>query len=257
MGSNWTIQTEHTSIYVSVSRFTIFGWRPVASCPTCVCVCFFFFFFLGGGGGGTHYIFGWGCAASPKNPHPISDQNVWFSIPYFRPKCLIFHTLFQTKMFDFQYPISDQNVWFSIPYFRPKYLIFHTLFQTKMFDFPYPISDQNFWFSIPYFKPKYLIFHTLFQTKMFDFPYPISDLTLKTYTLFQTLWCVAISATLNRIYGGRDFVTAQTMFIFFSRRSMSTATNVTLKMVSQTKQTEYTPYFRPKWQNLYPRNAKK
>ena len=28
--------------------------------------------------------------------------------------------------------------------------------------------------------------------------YPISDLTLKMYTLFQTLWCVANSATLNR-----------------------------------------------------------
>ena len=35
-------------------------------------------------------------------------------------------------------------------------------------------------------------------------------------------------------------------------RSMSTATHVTLKMVSQTKQTEGTPYLRPKWQNLYP-----
>ena len=28
---------------------------------------------------------------------------------------------------------------------------------------------------------------TLFQTKIYDFPYPISDLTLKMYTLFQTL----------------------------------------------------------------------
>ena len=40
------------------------------------------------------------------------------------------------------------------------------------------------------------------------------------------------------------------MFGFFS--SLSMATHVTLKVVSQTKQTEYTPYFRPKWQNLYP-----
>ena len=38
----------------------------------------------------------------------------------------------------------------------------------------------------------------LFQTKIYEFPYPISDLTLKMYTLFQTLWCVANSATLNR-----------------------------------------------------------
>ena len=42
---------------------------------------------------------------------------------------------------------------------------------------------------------------TLFQTKIYDFPYPISDLTLKIYTLFQTLWSVAwISATLNRTF---------------------------------------------------------
>ena len=39
---------------------------------------------------------------------------------------------------------------------------------------------------------------TLFQTKKYDFPYPISDLTLKMYILFQTLWCVTISVTLNR-----------------------------------------------------------
>ena len=38
---------------------------------------------------------------------------------------------------------------------------------------------------------------------------------------------------------------------------MSTATHVTLKMVSQSKQTEYIPYFRPKWQNLYPISDKK
>ena len=38
---------------------------------------------------------------------------------------------------------------------------------------------------------------TLFQTKIYDFPYPISDLSLKMYTLFQTLWDVVISATLN------------------------------------------------------------
>ena len=39
---------------------------------------------------------------------------------------------------------------------------------------------------------------TSFQTKIYNFPYPISDLTLKMYTLFQTLWGVVISATLNR-----------------------------------------------------------
>ena len=29
------------------------------------------------------------------NPYPISDQNLWFSLPYFRPDKK-FHTLFQT-----------------------------------------------------------------------------------------------------------------------------------------------------------------
>ena len=50
----------------------------------------------GGGGGGTHNIFGWGCAARS-----------WKPSPYFRPKYMIFHTLFHT--------------WISkcIPYSRP------------------------------------------------------------------------------------------------------------------------------------------
>ena len=34
---------------------------------------------------------------------------------------------------------------------------------------------------------------TLFQTNIYDVPLPISDLTLKMHSLFQTLWCVAIS----------------------------------------------------------------
>ena len=49
-----------------------------------------------GEGGGTHNIFGWGCAARS-----------WKPSPYFRPKYMIFHTLFHT--------------WISkcIPYSRP------------------------------------------------------------------------------------------------------------------------------------------
>ena len=85
---------------------------------------------------------------------------------------------------------------------------------------------------------------TLFQTKIYDFPYPLPDLTLKMHTLFQTLWGVVISATLN---GFRAYGTSwrpKRCSRFFSSRSMSTATHVTLKMVSQTKQTECTPYFR-------------
>ena len=57
---------------------------------------------------------------------------------------------------------------------------------------------------------------TLFQTKIYDFPNPISDLTLKMYTLFQTLWGAAILAILKKIYSVRDFVTPQTMCVFFA-----------------------------------------
>ena len=40
----------------------------------------------GGGGGGVLIIFlGGGVPPGPENPYPISDQNIRFSIPYFRP----------------------------------------------------------------------------------------------------------------------------------------------------------------------------
>ena len=95
---------------------------------------------------------------------------------------------------------------------------------------PYPISDQNIRFSIPYFRPDS------------QNVYPISD-PVMCGNFSNSQW----------IYGVRDFMTPQTMFaVCFSSWSMSTATHVTLKMVSQTKRTEYTPYFRPKWQILYP-----
>ena len=87
---------------------------------------------------------------------------------------------------------------------------------------------------------------------LYNFLYPISDLTLKMYTLFQTLWYVVILATLNRIYGIWDFVTPQTMFVFFSSRSMSTETHITLKMVSQTKHTEYYTLFQTKMEKSIP-----
>ena len=40
----------------------------------------------GGGGGGVLIIFlSGGVPPGPENPYPISDQNIRFSIPYFRP----------------------------------------------------------------------------------------------------------------------------------------------------------------------------
>ena len=58
---------------------------------------------------------------------------------------------------------------------------------------------------------------TLFQTKIYDFQYPISNLTLKMYTLFQTLWGTIISTTLTKIYSDtvRDIVTPQTICAYF------------------------------------------
>ena len=94
---------------------------------------------------------------------------------------------------------------------------------------PYPISDQNIRFSLPYFRPD--------SQNVYPIPDPV---------------CVAISATLNRIYGVRNFVTPNDVRVFFSSRYNVLGNTLLLKMVSQTKQAEYTPYFRPKRQNLYP-----
>ena len=150
------------------------------------------------------------CSMCPGNLISISDQNMWFSLPYIRTELL---------------SLRVQHVsWKPYSYFRPKYVIFPTLyqnsiavlessacvvetlflFQTKICDFPYPtselnccpkecsmyagnlipISDQNMWFSLPYirtellssrvqhvswklysyYRPKYVIFPTLYQT---------------------------------------------------------------------------------------------
>ena len=47
------------------------------------------------GMGGTSRKIGWGVQHASWNPYPISDQNLWFSLPYFRPD-QNFDTLFQT-----------------------------------------------------------------------------------------------------------------------------------------------------------------
>ena len=90
---------------------------------------------------------------------------------------------------------------------------------------PYPISDQKY-----------------------DFLHPISDQTLKMYTLFQTLWCVTISATLNR-FTAYGIVTPQTMCVFFF---FEFATNVhgntcySINGIPDQTDGRYT-LFRPKW----------
>ena len=150
------------------------------------------------------------CSMFPGNLISISDQNMWFSLPYTRTELRssrvqhVLETLFlfQIKICDFPYPISelnccpwecsmcpgnlipisDQNMWFSPPYIRTQLLssrVQHVL-----------------WKPYSYFRPKYVIFPTLhqnwtavlksvacvlgtlflFQTKICDFPYPISEL---------------------------------------------------------------------------------
>ena len=109
--------------------------------------------------------------------------------------------------------------------------------------FGWGCSAQS-WKALPYFRPKYKIFqifHTLFQTRLSKFiPY------------FRPCEVMVISETLNGFTAYGTSWRPKRCSRFFSSRSMSTAKHVTLKMVSQTKQTQYTPYFRPKWQNLYP-----
>ena len=124
----------------------------------------------------------WESSMCPGNLIPISDQNMWFSLPYIRTELL------SSKV---------QHVfWKPYPYFRSKYVIFSTLyqnwtavlegpacvlktlsqFQIKICDFLYPISelnccprgssmcpgslipisDQNMWFSLPYITTELL-----------------------------------------------------------------------------------------------------
>ena len=73
-------------------------------------------------------------------------------------------------------------------------------------------------------------------------PYPISDLT-QSQNVYPISDPVRYSNFSNSqwIYGVRDFVTPQTMFVFFFRKSMSTATHVTLKW-----------YPRPNRRNIHP-----
>ena len=89
------------------------------------------------------------------------------------------------------------------------------------------------WKPLPYFRPKYTNFHTLFRTWL-----------SKCIPYFRPcdVWQIRqLSIDLRRT-GLRD--AKNDVRVFLLRAQMSTATHVTLKMVSQTKQTEYTPYFR-------------
>ena len=142
---------------------------------------------------------------------PISDQNMWLFLPYIRPELLSSRV--------------PHVSWKPYSYFRPKYVIFPTLYQnwTTVLESPACVLGtlslfriKNMWFSLPYirtellslrvqhvswepysyFRSKYVIFPTLyqnwtavlkgtacflgtlflFQIKICDFLYPISEL---------------------------------------------------------------------------------
>ena len=61
----------------------------------------------GGGGGILLGIFGWVVPPGSTNPDPISDQNMSFSKPVFRPHAVTykFHARFQTKKSQKPYPL--------------------------------------------------------------------------------------------------------------------------------------------------------
>ena len=69
VSSNWAVVRAEVELGVVVG----------GESHVCVCV-------PGGGRGGELMIFlGGGVPPGPENPYPISDQNIRFSIPYFRP----------------------------------------------------------------------------------------------------------------------------------------------------------------------------
>ena len=125
----------------------------------------------------------------------------------------------------------------------------------------YTLSDYNDK-SIPYFRLEMLENDTLwggtylYGLRMGVPPPPpppgISDLTLNIYPVSDTVICCHFvnSRWDLRRTGLRD--ASNDVRVFFSSRCNVRGNTLLLKMVSQTEQTEYTPYFRPKRQNLYP-----
>ena len=99
-------------------------------------------------GGGISRKIERGCAARFLNPYPISDQNLWFSLPYFRPEalepgawpervtsCYGTYTVVGVNIKrEMVLSPNDEEVANS---FKK-----HTQFKTRVHE-PYPISAQN------------------------------------------------------------------------------------------------------------------
>ena len=107
--------------------------------------------------GGTSRKIGWGCAARFLNPYPLSDQNLRFFLPYFRPDHK-FDILFQTWSPGALEPSAwpervtscygtytvGVNIKMVLWPNNEEVASFkkHTKFKTREHK-PYPISDQN------------------------------------------------------------------------------------------------------------------
>ena len=120
----------------------------------------------------------WGSSMCPGNLIPISDQNMWFSLPYTRTELL---------------PSRVQHVsWEPYSYFRSKYVIFPPLYQNwtavlkspagVLETFNIPISDQKMWFSLPYTRTELLSFRVQHVSWK-----PYSDNETKSYAWKVTL----------------------------------------------------------------------
>ena len=86
----------------------------------------------------------WESSMCPGNLIPISDQNMWFFLPYIRTELL---------------SLRVQHVsWEPYPYFRSKYVIFPTLYHnwTAVLESPACVLG-----TLSYFRSKYVIFPTL------------------------------------------------------------------------------------------------
>ena len=100
-------------------------------------------------GGTSRKLIEWGCAARFLKP-----------LPYFRPKSLIFPTLFQTWSPDGARRVTREMV---LP---PNSIQFKTRVHK-----PYAISDQTKWSKlIPYLRPRRLKNHTLWRR---TYPYSL------------------------------------------------------------------------------------
>ena len=116
--SNRVANWQRKSRLVLSASFPVVNWRsrsvaktahPKVACKSRVCMsCDVTIFCSGGRKGGGALLpekLGGVVRDASWNPYPISDKNLWFFLPYFKPDQK-FDTLFQTWPLN-QYPISD------------------------------------------------------------------------------------------------------------------------------------------------------